>query len=102
MEFVEAVLANEITVACRTPQLVEKLLGLGAFRTAMGVSLSYSSQQELASALTALQQLEVPFSEGQGWPPSAVFQHLREQGLVSGRIKSVAWRSPNDPVVREA
>lgn len=102
MDYVEAVLRNEITVACHSAQLVEELLKLGARKTATGASLHYSSQQELASAFTALQRLQIPFSEGPGWPPSDVFQHLREQSLVSGRFKSVAWRGPNDPVVREA
>jgi hypothetical protein len=102
VQYVEAVLESEVTVTCRASDLVQQLLNLGASKTATGVSLRYDSQQELASLFTALQQLGVPFSEGPGWPPSDVFQHLREQGLVSGRIKSVSWRRPNEPVVREA
>lgn len=47
-----------------------------------------------------LQSLQLPFADAPaGWPPAAVFAHLREQGRVHGAIITVTWAAPEMPVL---
>jgi hypothetical protein len=45
--------------------------------------------------LTWLQALDVPFLDsGPGWTPAAVFQSMRDEGLVEGSITGISWSKP--------
>ncbi|AEL05842.1 conserved hypothetical protein [Xanthomonas campestris pv. raphani 756C] len=47
-----------------------------------------------------LQSLQLPFADAPaGWPPAAVFSHLRERGWVYGPINTVTWAAPEMPVL---
>ena len=51
----------------------------------------------LGELLHALRDLGVAFAwEPSGWPPAAVFAHLRERGIVQGKVTAVTWRAPGD------
>ena len=103
MDHVAAVQVDEVVVSCEAPALREQLLLLHAHDTGSSFVVLYRSRSELAAVLTALQRLSVPFLRaGPGWHPAAVFEQLREEKLVAGRITTVAWRGPNDPVLGQA
>ena len=54
-------------------------------------------EHALGALLHALRDMGVAFAWApSGWPPAAVFAHLRDRGLVEGRIRAVTWRSPGD------
>jgi hypothetical protein len=60
-----------------------------------------TSQQHLAACLSALRDAGVAFVGGtHGWPPSAVFSRLCEQGLATGHHKEIVWSGPGQPIVR--
>lgn len=100
MDHVAAVLTKEISIRCSSTALHKSLLALGATDSKGFALIPYCSKQELAAALTSLQQLGVPFGHEPGdWPPAAVFQQLRSEGLVAGRIKTASWRAPHEPVL---
>jgi len=103
MDHVASVSAKAISVRCSSAALHASLSALGATDSEGFVLIPYSSKQGLAAALTSLQQLGIPFGhEPAGWPPAAVFQQLRSEGLVTGSIKTVCWRSPSKAVLGSA
>ena len=53
--------------------------------------LEVSSKINKAKILGALRDRGVSFSDGHGWCPSAVFEYLREQGLLSGEYNKISW-----------
>jgi len=103
MDHVAGVLAKAISIRCSSEALRASLTQLGAVDEEGIVLVPYDSKQSLAAAFTALQQLGVPVGdELAGWPPAAVFQQLRSEGLVTGSIKTVSWRSRNEVVLGSA
>jgi hypothetical protein len=55
-----------------------------------------------AAAYTFLRDNKICFANGPaGWPPGALFEHWREQGLLSGKYLSVSWRDQNQHYIEE-
>lgn len=103
MDHVEAVLASSVRILCCTEPLLSELLALGATADGKVLSISFGSKESIASVLAELQRLSIPFGDApSGWPPAAVFAHLREEGLVHGSIVAISWSSPGKPVLRAA
>lgn len=103
MDHVSAVMGQSVRVECGQPNLRKALLEAGALESGGMVELPYASEAELGKVLSFLQQLNVPFAdEPAGWPPAAVFAHLREKGLVRGQISSLTWSGPGQAILREA
>lgn len=99
MTRVEAILADNVRI--RGPGTLGERLGarLGIEGT---IEMPYATRSELATILTVLQGLDVPFADApHGWPPAAVFAQLRDEGLVRGSIRTVAWTGPGQPVEGE-
>lgn len=101
--FVEYILGGEITIMCDDRDHRDFLKRLGAtkqfFRQIW--TLKYSSDEELAQLLSALRDHGYALVNApSGWPPGAVFEDLRERGLVSGDYEEIVWRGPNDPMRR--
>ena len=102
MDYVAAVLGKSVRVVCSSASMRQALAAHGVVVGAGACELAYSSKQELARTLQCLQQVGLPFvDEPAGWPPAAVFQQYRNEGLVSGSIKTVSWRGPNEPIYGE-
>jgi hypothetical protein len=50
----------------------------------------------LPSLLTQFRDMGLPFGgETHGWPPAAVFEDLREKGLVSGQYVEIIFGGPS-------
>jgi hypothetical protein len=80
--------ADRLEIHCDTIRAARRLLPLGfqqdVDRTGTIVyALSVTTDSGKSVILTALRDLVIPFAQAlAGWPPSAVFEHLREQRLV--------------------
>lgn len=100
MDYVESVLASFVAVHCESGALRGKF-GLAA-DTGTSVVLPYADKAELARVLAALQELGIPFVSAGPNPPSDVFEFLRSEGLVAGRVRGIRWRGPGDVIVDDA
>lgn len=57
--------------------------------------LKYTDDASLGHLLGKLRDMGFLFmDEPGGWPPSAVFDVLREKGLVHGKFRAVTWVRP--------
>ncbi|MCC5087757.1 hypothetical protein [Xanthomonas campestris] len=96
---VRAVLEHQIHVTCAPGAAYQTLLTQGA-ATSDGFVLDVRTPERLAKMFSLLQSLQLPFADAPaGWPPAAVFAHLREQGRVHGAIITVTWAAPEMPVL---
>lgn len=103
MDYVCYLSNDSVRVRCTSGLLLAELAALGATAVSRGIDIPFGSRQELATILTRLQQLQLPFAdEMAGWPPAAVFAQLRDEGLVHGSIVAVSWSAPHQPVLRVA
>jgi hypothetical protein len=101
MNYVSAVLSMSIEIT--TPEVLPpELQALGVHTDEKGTHLPFSSKTELAAALSALQHAGFLFvDESAGWPPTAVFQQLRDEDFVNGVVRTVSWVRPSEPVIGE-
>lgn len=97
MDYVECVLASSVTVHCES-DAIRSMFGLAA-DTGTSVALPYEDKAELASVLTALQELGIPFVSAGPNSPSDIFEFLRSEGLVAGRIRGIRWRGLGDAII---
>lgn len=57
---------------------------------------------ELGIKMGKLKDAGFYFAGGaRGWPPSAIFSLLREEGYVSGKIIEIMWQAPDKVIKRE-
>jgi hypothetical protein len=100
--FVSVILVgdNEVTVEAGPDVDTRTLRALGGRRSLLNRrtwTFPARDDEALGTLLHALRDLGVAFAwEPSGWPPAAVFAHLRDRGLVQGTIKAVTWRAPGD------
>ena len=106
MNYIGQILDNRIVAHCSDKAACETLLAMGASHKVFDrkrLEFKAESKEALARALERLRDAGFLFVGGSsGWPPSAVFASLRDEGLVEGTINVVTWRAKNDPVVEEA
>jgi len=79
-----------------TRRLVRNLGGFRQLFPTRTWGINYEDEKRLASILVSLRDSGVPFSSGRQWPPSDVFEDLREKGLVAGKYKKIFWHGPGD------
>ena len=74
------------------------LLRLGGWNPLLFIgewSFRTTDQRELGRLLGRLRDAGVAMAHGpSGWPPSAIFEDLREKGYVSGPYTGITWRDP--------
>jgi hypothetical protein len=85
---------------------IDRIKGIGAYEGKVSDKtvwiLDYVDEHELAKKLHELNILGFLFvGEPAGWPPAAIFDHLREKKLLDDNFKEVTWRGPGDWVVIE-
>lgn len=104
MDHVAAILSTEVRIECSSKSLKAKLSAIAreCDDDDADLCLPFSSKNDLVKILAQLQSLGIPFgSEPAGWSPAAVFEQLRDEGLIQGKIKTVAWRGRGDPFYGE-
>ena len=100
MNFVRSAEAGSVVVDVEGGIDAEQLHALGARRKLLSRHrwvLGWEDDKGLAVVLAALRDLGFAFAGGQGWPPAAQFERLRELGMVEGPYLEVVWRGPNLP-----
>ena len=101
MDYVKDIRSDEIIVQCESPALRKELELPGTLVGSVAV-VPFRDRSELARLLTWLQALDVPFLDGgPGWTPAAVFQSMRQEGLVEGSIIGIFWSKPGSPEFRK-
>lgn|SRR5215510_15167553 len=58
--------------------------------------LSVKDEREKARIFSTLRDADICFSRGREWNPAEVFEWLKDQGLLSGPFKSIAWKGPDE------
>ena len=54
--------------------------------------MKYSTEKELAIIFSKLRDIGFTFSGGEaGWPPAAIFEELRDRGLLQGKFVEIMW-----------
>jgi len=56
---------------------------------------------EKAALFDRLRRQDFCFAAGPGWSPAEVFERFRDEGLLDGAYRRIAWRSPGSPLVEE-
>lgn len=96
MYYVSAVLADRLTIKSVGDDqgtLPEGIPSPGP--TTPVVSVPFKGDAELAALLVSLRDHGVALGGGPaGWPPGAVFERLRDLGLVSGPYTEIVFRGP--------
>ena len=91
---------NEVKVEAGSDVDPKALRALGARRSLLSRAtwtFPARDDQALGALLHELRDLGVAFAwQPSGWPPAAVFAHLRDRGMVQGPIKAITWRAPGD------
>ena len=82
-----------------TSELGRALASLGGsekqLRKGIGWVLKYADDASLGRLLGELRDMGFLFmDEPAGWPPSAIFDALRKNGLVQGELRAVTWMRP--------
>ena len=102
--YVSSVMLCYAHVICLDKTLDSQLKALGGksgFLKRNRWQFRYSDESNLASILAALRDLGFAFMGGPGWSPAAVFEDLREKGLLSGSYHEIVWVGPNKTVNSE-
>ena len=88
---------GQVVLHCENKELIENVKNLGADPLISGDwSIGCSDKKQLASVMVGLRDLGICFVGGPaGWPPAAVFEELREHGLVDGQYKEIIWFGEN-------
>ena len=103
MDYVEVVLKDNVRIVCETSSLRDQLVSFGAEGATTTLVLSTPSKELLASTMQKLQSLGFYFADQPtGWPPAAVFQQLRDEGMVSGVVNNVSWAGPGKQIFGQA
>jgi hypothetical protein len=105
VSFVESILNSEIVVVCRNAAAENQLKAMGGKQRLLPPrkwKIPYKSDDQLASALSSLRDAKIAMAGSlSGWPPSAVFQQLRDSGKISGEFTEIMWSQPEKEVLVE-
>lgn len=97
--YVEWIQNNKITIYCCDNGKIKTLKLLNAKRKLFSLTnweINYRDDEELAKILSSLRDDLFLFGyDEHGWCPSGIFQHLRENGLLSGKFTEIFWNGPN-------
>ena len=104
LNIIQSILEHEIIIESNDASLKMFLKKLGCKRKLLKRNiwiLPYANEQQLILYLDKLRKANFLFSGGHGWPPSEIFQLLRERGLLAGTIREVVWTKPGSIIIRE-
>lgn len=57
-------------------------------------AIAVKGDGEKAALFDRLRTHDFCFAAGPGWSPAEVFEHFRDEGLLQGAYRRIAWRSP--------
>ena len=106
-DYVVSIQYGEIIINCVTKDKKKLLKQIGAKnkifnRLTWRLSYNKNDERELANKLEKLRDFGFCFAGAVGgWPPSGVFDYLRDKGYANGKIIEIMWRAPNKEVKYE-
>jgi hypothetical protein len=96
--YVSLIQSGKIRIDHVTAAIEGELLSLGGHSVIEGGeiwTIPYQGEEQLARLLDQLNRMGVLLAGGSaGWPPSAIFEDLRQKGLLHGSFKEVASTGP--------
>jgi hypothetical protein len=97
--YVSDVQDGEVRIENATPEVASDLRAIGGMEKPLGDRMVWvirtPDDDALGRTLGRLRDIGFLFvDQPGGWPPAAVFDELRERGLVSGSFDSVSWINP--------
>src|SRR3990172_3408610 len=94
--FVSSIDGDTVVVACAGREFRRRVAGLGGRRELWSNRMRFPCRDEfaLAGLLSRLRDAGAAFAGAvAGWPPAAVFQELRDKGLVHGPFVEIVWHA---------
>jgi len=91
-----------IIINCADKKMFKILKQIGAKRklfTRFKWILPCADKNELSNYFKYLRDYGFMFSGGNGWPPSCVFQQLKDEGYIEGHILEIVWKDQNTPII---
>ena len=64
-------------------------------------TMTVRDDQEKGELFMKLRDKDICFSRGREWNPAEVSEWLRDENLVSGKFKSIAWKNPDEFIIRD-
>lgn len=103
--YVSEAASSQVVVKIEDNAILKKLtdFGFGVISTGIPKILSIKVPDEKAKAqtLSMLRDERLCFSAGPNWCPADVFEYLRDQGMLSGFYRRIAWHGLGRPVITE-
>ena len=100
VNYIKDIRSNKLVIYCIDNALVKFLIEMGGHRGLFDrnkFELNVGSKNLLADSLMKLRDAGFHFAGGSsGWHPAAVFEHLRAEGLVNGKINVVVWKGKGE------
>lgn len=106
-DYVSAVLSEHIIICYSKKESKYKLKSMGGVfsifqRGRCKIKFSCENKNELAEKLELLRDSGFYFAYSPaGWPPSAIFELLRDEGYISGSFYIITWKNRDDVLVQE-
>lgn len=101
--FVVEAASSQVVVQLIDDTFQGQLVNLGFGVTSSGppkvLSRAVASQTEKAQLFASLRDEGVCFSAGPDWCPADVFEYLRDQGVLLGNYRRIAWKAPGQPMI---
>jgi hypothetical protein len=103
--FVSEAASSQVVVKLTDNAVLKKLTDFGFGVVSNGIptilSITVSDENAKARTLSMLRDERLCFSAGPNWCPADVFEYLRDQGMLSGPYRRIAWHGPGSPVITE-
>jgi len=96
--------SNEVIVETREISTVQFLFDLEFHKKENSdvlFVLIVKDAQEKGALFAKLRDAGICFSRGREWNPAEVFEWLRDEGFVTGNFQSIAWKNPEEWIVRD-
>lgn len=94
-DYVSSIQESRVFIENVSATLKDNLLEIGGHSSGNRWVFEAGNEKNLAALLGTLRDYGVLFmGASYGWPPSAVFEHLRDKGLLTGNYRElIFWRS---------
>jgi len=110
-DYVKWVTDDAVIVKCKERNNKRHIKRLGGHRSLLSLlegsllttwHIRYKSEKDMANIFSALRDIGMPFLGGaHGWPPAAIFEHMRDKQLLKGTFKEIVWRGPEEIDIRD-
>jgi len=79
---------------CSDANSISKLSQLGFIQEGSQFVRKIGDPAERKALALQLMRLDALFSEGKDWSPAELMESFRDQGIVQGKFRTIAWHDP--------